>query len=155
VAWTPSQSTSSSPPTIPILFSSLLLPAQHTISSTNQHSSLTMWPCASSLHVPHHATREWCKTHPTTRFGQTYHTMTPQQWALQSLSLNISHALGKYLQGALTDLSNAKSIPTHTSRITFYRYGPTRPSRFARTPPCLLPQPHTGYTHVPRTPTLA
>jgi hypothetical protein len=34
---------------------------------------------ASSLHVAHHATREWTKSHPTAYFGQTYHTMTPQQ----------------------------------------------------------------------------
>jgi hypothetical protein len=96
---------------------------------------------ASSLHVAHHATREWCKTHPTTRFGQTYHTMTPQQWALQSLSLNISHALGKYLQGALTDLSNAKSVPTHTSHVTFY--GPTPFSFPPHAPVLTAAAPHT------------
>jgi hypothetical protein len=78
---------------------------------------------ASSLHVAHHANREWAINHPTTRFGQTYHTMTPQQWTMQSLSLNISHGLGKYMQGALKTLSHTKSSPTRIPRTSFY--GPT------------------------------
>jgi hypothetical protein len=81
---------------------------------------------ASSLHVASQANREWSKTHPRTNFGQTHHTMTPQQWALQSLSLNISHSLGKYLEGALQALSQSKSSSsTRPLRSSTAFYGPT------------------------------
>jgi hypothetical protein len=99
---------------------------------------------ASSLHVATRATQEWTKTNPTTKFGQTYHTMTPEQWALQSLSLNISHALGKYMQGALLDLSHAKSCVPLKSRLNFY--GPTPYSFRPRAPVLIAAAPH-----VPRT----
>lgn len=105
----------------------------------------------SSLHVAHHANREWSRTHPTTRFGQTYHTMTPQQWSLQSLSLNISHGLGQYLQGALTALSHAKkSSPTSPPRTIFYgptpfSFRPHVPVLTAAAPPTL----HTFHTQPP------
>jgi hypothetical protein len=79
---------------------------------------------ASSLHVAHHANRQWANSQPTSRFGQTYHTMTPQQWSLQSLSLNISHGLSIYLQGAVMALSTAKSRPTSSPRTTFYGPSP-------------------------------
>jgi hypothetical protein len=91
---------------------------QHAYAVTAHDTAL-----ASSLHVAHHANQQWANTQPTTRFGQTFHTMTPQQWTLQSLSLNISHGLGKYLQGALQALSQAKSSPTSIVRTNFY--GPT------------------------------
>jgi hypothetical protein len=58
-------------------------------------------------------------------FNKEYHTMTPQQWSRQSLSLNISHSLGQYLQGALPALSHAKqSSPMSPPHTTFYQPTP-------------------------------
>jgi hypothetical protein len=123
------------PFTITLLFdlktSPLTLPPPTPLSAYNFNHPLAETAhdtaLASSLHVASHADREWSKTHPHASFGQTHHTMTPQQWALQSLSLNISHALGKYLQGALQVLSQGKSSismrPLHNTTTAFY--GPT------------------------------
>jgi hypothetical protein len=100
----------------------------------------------SALHLAHHATREWMETTPHTKFGQTYHIMvTPQQWALQSLSLNISHALGKYLQGAaLTNLSHCKSCIPPISQLNLY--SPTPYSFCPRAPVLLAAAPHAPHT---------
>jgi hypothetical protein len=74
---------------------------------------------ASPLHLVHHANLAWkaLQTNTTRRFGCTHHTHTPQQWALQSLSLNISHALAAHLATALT--SNARRAAPSQPQTTY------------------------------------
>jgi hypothetical protein len=114
----PHDSPLTAPPPTPITAYNFKHPSAHTAHDT---------ALASPLHVASHANREWAKTHPQTSFGQTHHTMTPKQWAFQALSLNISHGLGKYLQGAMDVLSQSKAStstrPLHTTTTAFY--GPT------------------------------
>jgi hypothetical protein len=56
-----------------------------------------------NIHLADKATQVWRTIRPSTRFGSTHHTHTPTQWALQALSLNISHALATALTTALQD----------------------------------------------------
>jgi hypothetical protein len=133
--FSPQDSPSTPPPSTPITAYNLKNP-----SSIIAHDVAL----ASSLFVASRATNEWKKTHPTTKFGQTYHTMTPAQWALQSLLLNISHALGKYFCSALTDLSHAKLCVPLRTRLNFY--GPM-PYLFRPHAPVLI----TAAPHVTRT----
>jgi hypothetical protein len=57
---------------------------------------------ASSLHVAHYTTTHWSLARPGVHFGRTYHTMTPQQWCFQALSLNITQPCVRYLFAADT-----------------------------------------------------
>jgi hypothetical protein len=56
-----------------------------------------------NLHIADQATKIWKIDHPKTHFGNTHHTFTPTQWAMQALSLNISHALANAIATALQD----------------------------------------------------
>jgi hypothetical protein len=65
----------------------------------------------SSLHITHHANTDWSLARPSVQFGRAHHTMTPQQWCFQALSLNIVHGLLTYLQTALATLSKQSRSP--------------------------------------------
>jgi hypothetical protein len=75
------------------------------------------------------------------RFGSTYHTASPQQWALQCLSLNISNALGRHLLRARAAVAAAAqssvSQPPSILGPTFYQTTPYIP--LVPGPPRLLP----------------
>ena len=84
--------------------------------------------CISPLALVHHANVQWKAIHPTPQkqFGRTHHTTTPQQWALQSLSLNISHALASHLDRALAQNSHRISLlhqPTIHGTIPYFPSG--------------------------------
>jgi hypothetical protein len=101
----------------------------------------------SSLHLAHHADLHWSQSRPGVRFGRTFHTMTPQQWCFQSLSLNIAQGLGTYLQTALSTLS-AKTSTHGTSpstRTTFY--GPLPYALRTPAPVLTAGDPHVVQTH--------
>ena len=100
----------------------------------------------SSLHVADQASIAWKYLHPDQRFGNTYHTSTPSQWALQSLSLNISLALANSLTTALA----YHSAPTASSplRHTHSSFRGHLPVAFAARPSPVRnaaspPEPHT------------
>jgi hypothetical protein len=65
------------------------------------------------------ANREWALLHRglPPRFGQTHHTTTPQQWALQCFSLNLSHGLAAHLLRARASCIAASSSSTATHPI--------------------------------------
>ena len=71
-----------------------------------------------------------------TRFGTTYRTATPLQWALQNLALNFSFALANHFNRALNRLSNRSSVsatlsdPQHLPRYSSQR-APTSPDHTA------------------------
>jgi hypothetical protein len=60
------------------------------------------------------ATTTWKAAASPSPFGPTHHTMTPTQWALQFLSLNICHGLADYLEASILDvqLATARSSPS-------------------------------------------
>jgi hypothetical protein len=99
----------------------------------------------SSLHVAYHATTHWSLARPGVRFGRTYHTMTPQQWCFQALSLNITHALGTYLRTALSVLS--LTSPTHKSSLPRTKFFGTVPFAPRVPAPVLI----AAAPHSPRT----
>jgi hypothetical protein len=140
-----------------------LVPSRLTSSSHHPHHcvqfsnpfSTNRPQCGLRLFSPrgHPSNTRMDQNNPTTKFGQTYHTMTPEQWALQSLSHNISHALGKYLRGALLDLSHAKSCVPLKSRLNFY--GPTPYSFRPRAPVLIAAAPHVPRTFHAEPPSLS
>jgi hypothetical protein len=86
--------------------------------------SLLAYQCAennTNLHIADQATREWKIDPPMIPFGSTHHTFTPTQWAMQALSLNISHALANAIATALQE------SPTSSSRKPSTFCGPTPP----------------------------
>lgn len=76
------------------------------------------------------ATHHW--THgalDSTRFGTTYHTFTPTQWATQVMALNLSKALSHHL------LTHLRRLTTHTAN----HRRPTTHDSITDTPPLYLP----------------
>ena len=122
------------PLSIPLLFHpkrSPILPAPplqpEMLNFTNEHSQIALSRSIhnTNLHLADRATTTWKTVHPQLPFGSTHHTFTPTQWAMQALSLNISHALATAISTALIEL------PTpHNSAPTSFR-GPT-PNTFLR-----------------------
>jgi hypothetical protein len=98
------------------------------------------------LHLASRATASWRRHAPGARFGPATHTLTPSQWALQFLSLNLSHALTAYLDGALFDLTASRPRSPSTLSPPLVTRGFTPPSfRFRSSrpvKPCLaMPAP--------------
>jgi hypothetical protein len=83
------------------------------------------------------ANYEWSQLRPhhPTRFGQTYHTSTPQQWALQCFSLNLSHGLASHLLRARASCLAASTSTTTPHTIL----GPTFRQSYHKPP--LVPGP--------------
>ena len=69
------------------------------------------------------ANHEWSQLRPVrpARFGQTHHTTTPQQWALQCFSLNLTHGLAAHLLRARASCLAASASTTISHDIL----GPT------------------------------
>jgi hypothetical protein len=64
----------------------------------------------SPLHLLSRANDEYKSLQPRFgRFGRSHHSSTPQQWALQCLSLNLSNALGAHLHRARAALAASTS----------------------------------------------
>jgi hypothetical protein len=90
----------------------------------------------STKNTPHavlqKANHQWHSgTSPPTRFGRTYHTYTPSQWATQALALNLSKALTHHLL-------------LHTNRIltqTTHQRKTQRQTQYTTIPPFYLPPP--------------
>jgi hypothetical protein len=90
----------------------------------------------------HNANKAWEESHyRRLRFGSTYHSSTPQQWALQCLALNLSNSLGNHLLRARAAIAAAARSSTKLSPTilgtTFYQsatYSPLVPG-----PPRLVP----------------
>jgi len=111
---------------------------------------------ASSLHLAFVADQVWSHTFPGQRFGQTYHTASPSQWCLQSLSLNISHdGLAQYkgysppCSSSLARALLARPPPSLSGTAAILRstYVGALPLPHARQPPPFLapsaPRPRT------------
>ena len=110
-------------------------PLQHDTLAFNNQASSTAYLNAlnSPVALASKASSAWKQLYPTHRFGKTYHTHTPSQWALQALSLNVSLALAHSLQTAITfHTTPPKSSSTSHSQPSAYQ-GPT-PYSFQRRP---------------------
>jgi hypothetical protein len=108
-----------SPLSIPLLFHPTRSPITHAppitaemLNFSNTQSLLTFNRVVDSinLHIADQATKIWKIDHPKTIFGNTHHTFTPTQWAMQALSLNISHALANAIATALQDRPTATVV---------------------------------------------
>ena len=102
------------------------------------------------LRIASLATHEWTKTHGKLQFGTTYHSQTPSNWALQSLSLNIVRGLADFLQKSLRGLSkqtaehNARR-PTQARPVRVYGPTPYLPTNDTRVLLAANPQPPRTY----------
>jgi hypothetical protein len=97
---------------------------------STKHSPTAILPKAS--HYWHQS------THQPARYGSTYHTHTPTQWATQALALNLSKALALHL---LHNLSRITSHIAHQRR-TQRQANTATPAPFYLPPlPFLLPSP--------------
>jgi hypothetical protein len=72
------------------------------------------------------ANREWSalRPHRPQRFGQTYHSATPLQWALQCFSLNLCHSLASHLlraRASCVAAATSSTITPHTLGPAFYQ----------------------------------
>jgi hypothetical protein len=119
-----------------VLFSSFdsddLLGSGHIFSPTAFITCST----TTNIHLADKATQAWRTIRPSTRFGSTHHTHTPTQWALQALSLNISHALATALTTALQDHPSFATTSNRPAPPAFR--GPT-PFAYCHRPPAPLP----------------
>ena len=64
----------------------------------------------------------WHAHQPSSHYGDTHHTSTPSQWAIQALALNISTALAHHLSSSASTIANTRrraNLP-HTSFDTPY-----------------------------------
>lgn len=122
------------PLSIPFLFHPTRSPITHAppitaaemLHFTNPESLLCFHRTLNStnLHIADHATRIWKVSQPITPFGNTHHSFTPTQWAMQALSLNISHALANALTTALQE--QPASLSTTRPPLSFR--GPIPPT---------------------------
>jgi hypothetical protein len=113
------------PLSIPFLFHPKRSPITHAppitadmLSLSNDQSLYTFDRAVDStnLHIADKATQIWKINHPKTPFGNTHHTFTPTQWAMQALSLNISHALANAITTALQEQPTSTTRPPTTFR---------------------------------------
>jgi hypothetical protein len=104
-------------------------PEAHTLFQT----SLYQTPSGILPRATHHWTHG---AHEPTRFGTTYHTFTPTQWATQVLALNLSKALSHHL---ITHLRRITTHSTNQRRPPNNSPSTTLPNLYLPPLPVLLP----------------
>jgi hypothetical protein len=83
------------------------------------------------------ATKKWNQQYfRPTRYGQTYHTFTPESWATQALAINLTKALTHHL---LTHTHRIHTYNEHQRKIHKQNHHIETPPYYLPPPPFLLP----------------